>query len=285
MVASALTAAFAPSVYYVTQIEPNAIGVTTYNIYSSHWPVVCNGFKIVQPSDVHHGSNVDNKKLPLLCGRINGLFPDMVFWTGDMTNFPGKGQWSSLSGEKTYPPTETGNIIKTNLNSRLLSFFCPGNHDNFAGASWNVDKALAGNGIHVLRNRAEQMTYNGKRIWIAGVEDDMTGRPDMNILTENMADDLIITGAHDPGTLWKFKAHDVVPDIILSGHIHGCQMFRDEIVKYGDKKFFDKDATSVLKWITEFKTAAPAKWFYGAVVEPNNHEDNKGKELGSGLIN
>jgi predicted MPP superfamily phosphohydrolase len=97
-----------------------------------------------------------------------------------------------------------------------------GNHDNWLDHN-RVRRALERNGIRVLENTAASIDTPAGPVWVAGVSDVWTGRPDIAAALSAIADErapvLLLT--HNPDIFPS------VPDrvtLTVAGHTHGGQV-------------------------------------------------------------
>jgi predicted MPP superfamily phosphohydrolase len=98
-----------------------------------------------------------------------------------------------------------------------------GNHDA-VGYPERVIAALENHQIPVLRNRAVPVERGGARIWLAGIDDILNGRPDLNATLAGIPPgETTILLAHEPDFADKVAYRPV--DLQLSGHSHGGQVW------------------------------------------------------------
>ncbi|MFT5587331.1 MAG: putative MPP superfamily phosphohydrolase [Cognaticolwellia sp.] len=102
------------------------------------------------------------------------------------------------------------------------AFAVLGNHDHWNGAA-DVRSALSRAGVEVLDNVHTQITVNGHRINVAGVDDSYTGHADFDKTMRGL-DTRIPTLAlahvpEDADRLWARGA-----EFVLSGHTHAGQL-------------------------------------------------------------
>jgi hypothetical protein len=78
-------------------------------------------------------------------------------------------------------------------------------------------------GIQVLRNRAVPLERDGKRIWLAGVDDVLAGVDDLDEALRGVpAAEAVILLVHEPDFADQAATYPV--DLQLSGHSHGGQV-------------------------------------------------------------
>ncbi len=210
-------------------------------------PDALKGLKIVHISDIHTGSFISNSPLETVVEMINGLQPDLVFFTGDLVN---------EIAEEALPFIDT---LK-NIQSRYGVYSILGNHDygdyyysanDTEGKKHNkelmqeIHRKL---GWRLLLNEHEIIDINGQALAVAGVENwgaahrfpkygnlqQALKGVDKNIPT--------ILLSHDPSH-WDMIVKTQYPqiDLTLSGHTHGMQ-FGIEIpgLKWSPAKYLYK---------------------------------------------
>ncbi len=167
-------------------------------------------------ADLHVGSprnGLDN--LRRVVRRTSALDADVVLLAGDLVI-------SDVVGGRFVPP-EAIALELGRLESRYGTFAVLGNHDRWLSAE-RVANALAGAGIAVLENAAHRVVLDdGSGLWLVGVSDAWTGRPDIPGALAGVArsDEPVILFTHNPDLFAE------VPDrvaLTLAGHTHGGQV-------------------------------------------------------------
>ncbi len=167
--------------------------------------------KIVQITDVHVGNATNKKFVCELVRRINALEPDLVAITGDL-----------IDGE---PDLVLGDLASLkNLRSKYGTYYCLGNHEYF----YDTPKILAGLadlGIRTLKD--EHLVIDG-RFNLVGLQDLMArrlGLPHDFKAPFKACDPSFptIVLSHQPKQIFEFE--EFAPDLVLSGHTHGGQIF------------------------------------------------------------
>ena len=125
------------------------------------------------------------------------------------------------------------------LNTKYGAYSVIGNHDYWAGYD-NVKEMLERVGIKVLANSNESLILkNGKKLYIAGVEDLQTGSPNIKIALEGTESNPTILLTHSPDVFVEVLKDSV--NLTLAGHVHGGQIrlpFIGALIipsKYGNK--------------------------------------------------
>lgn len=168
--------------------------------------------KVIQLSDVHIGNTIKKDFIEQLVQTVNAQNPDMIVLTGDLIDL------------------EIGKIKEDvaplkNLKSTYGTYFILGNHEYFHHAQ-SIVKYLKTLGIKPLLN--ESVLIN-KQFNLVGLTDYIGYRtnylePDIKKAYQSVnANYPTIVLAHQPKLLYELLEYK--PDLILSGHTHGGQIF------------------------------------------------------------
>ena len=213
------------------------------------WPKSLSSFKVVQISDLHLGGFGSVKKLEEAIQLINQEEADIVFFTGDLVN---NFYWEADPYIDSLKKIKSKHGIYSVLGNHDYSDYTGINKSTPEGKTqWqehynnmvNMHKQI---GFNLLLNQHEEITIDGEKINIVGVENWGNGNfskyGDLNKameLVNNKLPTLLLS--HDPSH-WEAKVqqHPKQIDLQFSGHTHGMQ-FGIEIGKF--------------KW-------SPAKWKY-----------------------
>ena len=190
-------------------------------------PKAFDGFKIVQISDFHIGSFInDIPEVEKIVKMINSEQADLVVFTGDIVN--------NLAKEMDeFIP------LLTSINSKYGKYAILGNHDYGDYTKWETEQQKIENhnslknnlaicGFNLLLNEHTKIEIAGSSINLVGVEN--WGHPpfprygDLAKATENMDNSAFtLLLSHDPSH-WDAKVlHKTNIDLTLSGHTHGMQ--------------------------------------------------------------
>jgi predicted MPP superfamily phosphohydrolase len=215
-------AAAAGLALYSAEIARHWLEITRRDIFLGNLPPVFDGLRIAQISDIHIDAFTEPFFLRHVVQRTNLLRPDALFLTGDFVtdglgsrHFAARAAWQCAA------------ILKQ-LECRQL-YAVLGNHDVMIGAK-KVTEALTANGITVLRNAYLPLERPGGRIWLAGLDDPLEGRPKPDLAIpasiRNQPNEPIILMCHAPDYadhLLQQHAGQAV-GLMISGHTHGGQV-------------------------------------------------------------
>ena len=192
-------------------------------------PPAFDGLKIVQFSDAHLGSWGSREQLQKAMKTMNGLHPDVIFFTGDMFNY------CTADGQGF------GDILQT-LQAPFGIYTILGNHDYGDYINWPSAAAKQKNmadlklfyqqlGWRLLLNEHEILKKGTDSIAVIGVQNWGASHRFQRFAninqaqkgTETMAIQLLLS--HDPSFWDKIisKKYQNI-DITLSGHTHGGQV-------------------------------------------------------------
>ena len=207
---------------YSGEIERHWIEVKPLEIHLQSLPGVFDGMRIAQLSDIHLDEFTEPFLLRHSIEEINRIQPDAVFLTGDYVTYqiaPRK-----FASKSAWQCAEILNELKCRQRYAIM-----GNHDIMLGAKL-VTEALTANGITVLNNSYLPLERGSSRIWLAGLDDPVCGRPDPNAAIpasiRDVADEPVIVMCHAPDYADQLAAHPSGKPVglILSGHTHGGQV-------------------------------------------------------------
>lgn len=204
--------------------------VTFYHLYSLK-AEGAESTRLVVLSDLHNrefgAGNAD------LVRQINALCPDLIIIAGDMVN----------------ADDDNLDIILT-LCEKLVEiapvYYGPGNHENhlFYEKGSPLEELLIEKGVHVLVNRAEEVTIHKTPFLIGGITTAPEGFEEYGAAffeeyEKSSAFKLLI--AHYPGLYYQALADGEI-DLGICGHYHGGQIWLPGIggLYHGDTGLFPK---------------------------------------------
>jgi uncharacterized protein len=174
--------------------------------------------RVVQLSDIHFGSYMTREHLGKIVEATNAQRPDLAVLTGDYVTEPVYDGFGNKHAEHAWPCAEVLRDIQAPLGRVAVL----GNHD--CGTNPDiVTAALSSNNVQVLRNRSMSLERNGRRLWLAGVDDVVKqyARPDL-ALKGVPTDECVLAAVHEPDFADEMRRYSV--DFQISGHSHGGQV-------------------------------------------------------------
>lgn len=196
-------------------------------------PYEANNLRIVYLSDIHYGFWFSDGDLNRLLARINGLRPDLVLFGGDYAT-------DNQTAIRFFQKLQT----LERIHARYGIFGVVGETDR--GESDfdcnQLAEAMTNADVTPLVNRVVPVNIGASRIYIAGVDDVLTGKPDLKAVARSVsADDYVIFLSHNPSVVPDAQlAVDASGnlgwfDLGLFGHTHGGQMlFFSSLLGIGD---------------------------------------------------
>ena len=191
--------------FYCLFIEPENLKVTNYTIQDDR----LSGLKVVFASDFHIKPRHE-KQLEKVVTLINKQEADIVLSAGDFVNGHTK--------KSTMPASDIAKGLGK-VKSKYGFYTTLGNHDGWYDRKI-VAKELEANGIKVLENHNTSIKIDKREIFIAGVEDMMTGEPNVYLAIDKAKSPIILL-THTPDMFPKVP-YEV--NLTLAGHTHGGQV-------------------------------------------------------------
>jgi len=212
---------------------------------SANLPASFDGFRIIQLSDIHTGSFLDNSALTKAFDIVMGEKADLILFTGDLVN--------NVADE-----TKGFEQVFAKLKAPYGVYSVLGNHDYGDYVEWESAEAKRANlnrlkqvqheaGWRLLMNEHVALEKDGEKIALMGIENwggkmhfPKYGRLDKaHQGTDSFPFKILLS--HDPSHWEKEVSHKYKDiDLTLSGHTHGMQMGIE---------------IPGIKW-------SPVKWFY-----------------------
>lgn len=169
------------------------------------------GYRLVQISDFHLGSWFKLDHLEKIVNAVNELNPDLIAITGDLVSRLDQKIFSGMTStlRKLKPRDATVAIL--------------GNHDHWTDARMIRD-ALEQSHVIDLSNSVIPIERDGAKIFIAGVDDILSGYDDLGkVLPQINNGHPAILLAHEPDFIEVSSATRKFT-LQLSGHTHGGQI-------------------------------------------------------------
>lgn len=168
------------------------------------------GFRIVQISDIHLRPYTQPDLVKKSVILANQLKPDLTVLTGDYV-------WRIRDAAFELAP------ILANLNARYGVYSVMGNHDYWLDIQ-TVQQAFNDANLPVLYNQGLVINHNGANLYLAGMDDGWSGKPDLQAaLADAPADIPVILLLHEPDLIDQVSLDPRV-SLQLAGHTHGGQV-------------------------------------------------------------
>lgn len=199
--------------------------VREYPIYSDKITTDFDGIKIVQFSDIHYNQYTEKNKIKDLVQLINKTNPDIVIFTGDLTD----SNYQITMNEKEFLISEFNNIKST-----IGKYAIKGEEDNNT-----FNEVFTNSTFEILNNNIKNIYKNSSHIQLIAIDDNYQVYNEIQKQEDNTFK-IVIT--HMPDNTDKI-IETLIPDIILAGHSHNGQVrlpFIGPIMKkIGSKKYID----------------------------------------------
>jgi predicted MPP superfamily phosphohydrolase len=235
---------------YAAAIEPERLITTTYRITPSGWTAP--RLRIAAIADLHAGGpNMTLEHIRRTIDATNALAPDVIVLLGDYI------ATHRFVTERV--PNAAWAAEFARLSAPLGVYAVLGNHDWWHDVT-GVRQAFAKVGIPVLENRAVLLGAGARRVWLAGIGDQLAyrlgphhfrGVDDLpGTLAQVTTDHPVILLVHEPDIF------PTVPDrvaLTLAGHTHGGQI------------------RIPFMWERNVPSRYGARYAYGHIVETGRH--------------
>ena len=178
-------------------------------------PAPLQGLKVVHISDLHFYEKTDRGYWKSIIDAIQSLEPDVLVCTGDIIHYGHK--FLGLGGE-----------IMSQLRGRLGQWGVLGNHDYHDGQRGDaVSQMMEDSGWSMLRNTQSIIEIDGASLRLAGVDDMLAGRPNLEAaLSGDSSPSLTLLLAHNPVLFDVVTTHySEHVDLVLSGHTHASHVY------------------------------------------------------------
>lgn len=212
------------SVFYflLTYVGNKGIIVREYAIEDEKLPVIFNGLKIVQFSDVHYNVYSSLSKLEKIVEMINNTNPDIVVFTGDLVD----NDYSITIEDEE----KLMNIFKK-INSTIGKYAIYGEEDS------EIFKEIFNNSdFIILDNEVVKIYKDNSSVDLIAFNSNSINFELENRNPENYAISLVHKPDYSDEIIERFN-----PNIILSGHSHNGQVILPFIgplmKKEGSKKY------------------------------------------------
>ncbi|MGQ0644445.1 MAG: metallophosphoesterase [Elusimicrobiota bacterium] len=199
---------------YSFYFEPNRLVVRRQSFALENWPAGARPLRIAALADIHVGSPyIGMTKMEKIVKTCNALEPDVVVLLGDYVIL-------GVLGGHFVEPEDIGPKL-AGLKARHGVYAVLGNHDWWYDG-FRIQRALEAAGIKVLEDEAVALDHEGRRVWLVGVADKWTRRPNIERALAPVPEGepaVVITHNPDVFPLLPPKA-----GLTLAGHTHGGQV-------------------------------------------------------------
>lgn len=201
--------------------EANDPQLVRLEIPLTRLPAALDGFTIAQLSDLHYDRFFSTTPIRKAVSIVNALQPDLIALTGDFVTIPAFSDYLH-NAKKGAAAAEPCALAIAGLVARCGVFAILGNHDHDSDPD-RVIEALTAQGIQFLRNSSAAIEARGSRLWLTGVDDVLTGKPDLDVSLKGIPrSEPVVLLAHEPDYADQAAAYPI--DLQLSGHSHGGQV-------------------------------------------------------------
>jgi predicted MPP superfamily phosphohydrolase len=207
---------------YAGEFARHELEVNRREVFLADLPDAFDGYNIVQLSDIHMDEFTEPFFLRQVVTRLNQMRPDLVVLTGDFVTHGFARRRFAVGAA-----WQCANILNEIECRQRIAVL--GNHDIAVGER-PVTAALRANDIPLLRNSCIPVERDRGRIWLAGLDDPVTGRPNPDLAIprsiRNLRTEPVLVLCHAPDYVDTLLADPVGSSIalMLSGHTHGGQV-------------------------------------------------------------
>jgi len=203
-------------------LEPNYPKLKRIEVSLPRLPEAFEGFTIAQLSDFHYDEFFTIVPIRAAVEMTNVLNADLIALTGDFVTTSFLKDYLHNAAEAANQAEPCAKVLQT-LRSRIATVAIMGNHDA-ASDPVRISRTLESHGITVLLNQALPVERDGARIWLAGLDSMMEGKPEIErTLHPIPKSEAVVLLMHEPDFADVAAKHPV--DLQLSGHSHGGQIW------------------------------------------------------------
>src|SRR5580698_4513100 len=202
-------------------VEPHNVIVNRVDVHLRRLPQEFEGFTIAQLSDFHYDERFSAAAIRSAVEIANKLQPNLTVLTGDFVTEPVLAHRRHLNLREAADAAGPCGALLNKLKADFGVMSVIGNHDGNTDPV-RVKELLRDQGLPVMYDEAKPIERVGKRIWIAGLDDnpDETDlRPALKGIPQG---ELVIVLVHEPDVADLISKYPV--DLQLSGHSHGGQV-------------------------------------------------------------
>ena len=205
---------FIITILYMYFIGTKGLTVREYKIESNKLPQSFHGFKVVQFSDLHYLTTINEKELKNIVNKINILKPNIVVFTGDLIDY-----------KKTPTDKDLNTLVKylNKIDATTGLYAIKGNHDYIND---NFEKIFNKTNFKIINNSYELIYYKGNTpIMLTGIGSVIENDYDIDKAFSYDKEDNLYTISllHEPDIIDNIiNKYNV--DLALAGHSHNGQI-------------------------------------------------------------
>lgn len=204
--------------------EPESLTETTLDVQDPAWPATAAPLRAVLLSDFHIAHvHMTPARVRAIAARVNALHPDVILLAGDYIGADGlrRGNARLRENRPDGPFEDEGLRALGAFRARLGTYAIMGNHDCYWDCA-HVRAVLAATGVRLLENQSARLARPDGDVWIEGIEDGQTQRPDFpGTAAQVPAGAARFVVVHNPGLFDWASNHTTLQ---LSGHTHAGQV-------------------------------------------------------------
>ena len=168
------------------------------------------GLRVLVLSDIHAGPFLRARTLQRTIERLMTLEPDLILLPGDFATV------------RTCEVADVVPVLQL-LEAPLGVFGVLGNHDYYTRDTRGVSRLLENAGVQLLRNRGVPIERDGARLFLAGVDDLLEGRVELDRAVGSADPNVpIVVLSHNPDVFPMAVARGI--SLMIAGHTHGGQV-------------------------------------------------------------
>lgn len=193
------------------EFDSEQIDVSRHHLHLPRLSEPFEGYRIVQISDIHFGTWMNQERLRGIVEMVNAQLPDLIAITGDFVTF-------DADRFKEYLISSLNQLQPKDAAVAVL-----GNHDHWTDPDI-VREVLWETAIIDLSNNVYSLSRDGASLHIAGVDCTLEGLDRLHhVLDKIPQDSAAILLAHEPDFA-DISAKSGRFDLQISGHSHGGQI-------------------------------------------------------------
>jgi uncharacterized protein len=202
-------------------VEPRNVTVNRVDVHLHRLPEAFDGFTIAQLSDFHYDERFSAATIRSAVEIANGLHPNLTVLTGDFVTEPALARYRHISLREAANAAEPCGALLNRLRAEFGVMSVIGNHDGNTDPD-RVKALLRDQDLPVMYDEAKAIERAGKRIWVAGLDDNPDETDLKPALQGIPEDEFVIVLVHEPDVADFISQYPV--DLQLSGHSHGGQV-------------------------------------------------------------